>query len=62
MALHHCIICLAEDNRTVVKRLVYSAGTTAEILQNFMEDILCHRQGLSYFLVFLAYVFTTCLR
>lgn len=35
-----------DDRNTLVKRVTYSAGTTASMLQKFMESVLCHRQGL----------------
>ena len=34
-----------DDRNTIVKRVVYSAGTTASTLQKFMESVLYHRQG-----------------
>ena len=37
-----------DDKNTLVKRVAYSAGTTASVLQKFMESVLYHRQGLCF--------------
>ena len=37
------------DKNTLVKRIAYSAGTTASELQKFMESVVYHRQGLYLF-------------
>ena len=34
-----------DNKNTIVKRMAYSRGTTAALLQKFMESVLCHRQG-----------------
>ena len=39
-----------DHKNTLVKRVAYSAGTTAAELQKFMESVLYHRQGLYQFL------------
>ena len=38
-----------DHKSTLVKRVAYSAGTTAAELQKFMESVLYHRQGLYHF-------------
>eukprot|EP00794_Sanderia_malayensis_P000407 gene407-1042_t len=37
-----------ENKNTIIKRMAYSAGTTAALLQKFMEDVMYHRQGFVY--------------